>query len=357
MTTAAFSPDVRPTLPQSLQRGIGIVGAGGIVHYGHLPAYRQYGFHVAALASRSAEKVPATADKFGVTRRFTDWREMIALPEVEVVDVTYPFDEERLEIVAAAAQRGKHILMQKPLAHTLANATRLVELARRHGVLLAVNQNARWCPQYRAARLAIEAGLIGQPSFVSHLMSNNQDGAAWFQASWMARQPQFQILEYAVHHLDLVRFWLGREPVAVKASISRAPHQQSAGEMTASIQLRFADGGLANVSEYNAAADCVEPTSQFLIDGPDGRIRGCAMGPLEFEVVSRRLAAGPCRPALTGAWFPDGFAGTMGELMCAIEQQRQPSISGADNLRTLAIVFAAYRDALATEGTGASDRA
>ena len=83
---------------------------------------------------------------------------------------------------------------------------------------------------------------------------------------------------------------------------------------------------------------------------PDGRIRGCAMGQLDFEVVSNHLAAGPCRPALAGAWFPDGFAGTMGEWLCAIEEHRQPSISGADNLHTLEIVFAAYRDAVGAAG-------
>ena len=79
----------------------------------------------------------------------------------------------------------KHLLMQKPMAHSLAAAREMVELAERHGVLLAVNQNARWSPQYRAARLAIEAGLLGEVYLLVHEMQSTQDSQEWFQQRWL----------------------------------------------------------------------------------------------------------------------------------------------------------------------------
>lgn len=338
----AFAPNVRPVLPASRHHGIGIIGAGSVVHHGHMPAYRAAGFNVAAIASRREESVAAAARQWGITRTFTDWRRLVDLPEVEVVDVTYPFDEERLAIVQYAAERGKHILLQKPLAHSMENARRLVETARRHHVRLGVNHNARWCPQYRAARIAIEEGWIGAPHLIVHELQGNRDSQSWFQNGWYARVERFQILEYAVHHLDLVRFWTGREPSSVRATIGRKPGQHARGELIASIQLGFDDGALAVLIENNASHPAATPRTRFRIEGTGGVIEGQVLPRPEFALLSDRIGSEPVCTPLSGAWFPDGFIGTMADLMCAIEQNRPPSIDAEDGLNTLRLVFAAY---------------
>jgi hypothetical protein len=69
------------------------------------------------------------------------------------------------------------------------------------------------------------------------------------------------------------------------------------------------------------------------------------MGGTGVTVQSDLLDPGEHRPKLTGSWFPDGFIGTMGDLLCAIEERREPTVSGDDNLKTLDIVFKAYADA------------
>jgi predicted dehydrogenase len=339
-----FTPDILPAHPASPTHGIGIIGAGGIVQHGHLPAYRKAGFPVAGIASRTAESVARTADAWGIDARFTDWRALLDLPEVSVVDVTYPFDEERLEIVFEAAARGKHLLMQKPLAHSREAAAEMVRIAAEAGVKLAVNQNARWCPQYRAAWQAIHEGWVGDVYFVMHEMQNTQDSQAWFTARWYARQPRFQLLEYAIHHLDLMRFWTGQEPSRVTASVGRKPTQHSVGEMLVSVTLEFPGHALAVVVENNASHPHATPRSRFRIEGTKGMLSGEAMGDPHLTLVSDRLSA-PVTPDLPGAWFPDAFIGTMGDLLLAIDEDRDPHCSGADNLKTLEIVFKAYESA------------
>lgn len=344
MTT--FQPDfAMPRLRTPERHGIGVIGAGGIVRYGHLPAYRKAGFRVVGIASRDADKARSMAGQWGIPQAFTDWRQLLDLPEVTVADVTYPFDEERLEIVRAAAERGKHILMQKPMAHSPAAAEEMVRLCREHGVRLAVNQNARWAPAYRAAWQAVRAGLIGDMVLVTHEMQNNQDSQEWFNRRWYAQQARFVLMEYSVHHIDLLRYWTGQEPVRVRASVTRKPGQVSQGDMLAMVQMEFAGGALGLVLDNDAAYPKGDIYSRFRLEGTRGLITGEAMAAPGLRIQSDLLEGGECRPTLAGAWFPDAFQGTMGELLCAIEDGREPSNSGTDNLKTLRIVFDAYRDA------------
>jgi predicted dehydrogenase len=321
------------------------VGAGGIVQHGHMPAYRKAGLRVVGIASRREGSVRPAADRWGIPHAFTDWRRLLDLPEVTVVDVTYPFDEERLEIVRAAAERGQHILMQKPLAHSREAAHEMVAIARRHGVRLAVNQNARWCPPYRAVRMALEAGLLGDVYFLAHELESNQDSQAWWQQRWYSQQTRFQLLEYAVHHVDVIRFWAGVEPVRVTASLGRKPGQFAKGDMLGAITLEFPNKALAVLIENNATYAKTPVFARFRVEGTRGLAWGEGMGPAGVTVQSDLLEPGEHKPALAGNWFPDAFAGTMGELLCAIEENREPSISGEDNLKTLEIILRAYESA------------
>ena len=340
-----FQPDISPCLPQKLDYGIGIIGAGSIVQYGHMPAYRKAGFNVVGIASRSAESVESKANTWNIPWRSTDWRALLDLPQVQIVDVTYPFDEERLEIVREAAMRGKHILMQKPMAHTMGAAQEMVDIADHYGVLLAVNQNARWSPQYRAVKKAIDDGLLGDVYLLVHEMQNNQDAADWFVNRWYGQAERFQIMEYSVHHLDLMRFLTGLEPERVKASIAKKPTQRGSGDMIASIQLEFPNQALGIVVDDNTAYPPAGVFSRFKIEGTKGIIIGEAMSNVSLQIQSELLGEDVQEVELDGQWFPDGFIGTMGELMCAIEEKREPAISGRDNLKTLELIFAAYKSA------------
>src|ERR1700758_5670656 len=101
--------DYKPKLPQPMDRGIGIVGAGGIVNYAHLPAYKKAGFRVVGITDQNREKAEHTAKEHGIGKVCGSVEELLRLPEVEIVDIAvYP--AQQVAIVEQCTTVGKHLL-------------------------------------------------------------------------------------------------------------------------------------------------------------------------------------------------------------------------------------------------------
>lgn len=333
----------RPPAPKSALR-IGVIGAGGIVRDAHLPAYRKAGYHVSAICDVRRDSADAVARQFGIDAVETDPRALVERSDVDVIDLAIP-DVGRMEVVEAAAAAGKHLLIQKPLAHELAAARRIVELARKAGVVLAVNQNARWAPHFRAARSLIEGGHLGDVYLVRWEMRNFADSQPWARDGWYGQEKRFQILFWTIHHLDLVRFWMGQEPVRLYASLPTRLQQSMKGDVVSSIVMDFAGGQHASVLDNNASLPGRDVHQSFGIEGTRGLVEGDVARPDPLVV---RLASEPYavfRPPLEGQWYPEGFIGAMGDLLEAIEQGREPEVTGEDHIKTLQLVAASYDSA------------
>src|SRR5713226_5618179 len=96
--------DYRPKLPQRMDHGIGIVGAGGIVNYAHLPAYKKAGFKVVGITDRNREQAERTAKQHGIAKVYANVDELLRQPEIEVVDIAvYPAEQIVIVEQAAAA--------------------------------------------------------------------------------------------------------------------------------------------------------------------------------------------------------------------------------------------------------------
>jgi len=339
-----FHPVTIPTFPERSDMGIGIIGCGAVVQHGHMPAYRNSGFNVVGIASRTRGNVEAFARQWKIDVAFDDWRRLIEMPEVRIICLTYPFDDDRLNILRFAADHGKHVLIEKPMAHSREAADEMVRIARDGRIHLSVNQNARWCPQYWAAYQAIQQGLLGDIYFVSHDMQNNQESQDFFHAGYYAKQKQFQLVEYAVHHIDLVRYWTGVEPTAVRATIGKKPGQRAAGEMIAAVQMQLPNGGVATVVDDNVSHKDSPTLSRFRIEGTRGMIEGTTISQNRFAIRSDLFPSGLHELDLTGNWWPNSFAGTMGELMRAIETNTESTLSARDHLNTLRVIFDGYAD-------------
>src|SRR5215470_14148290 len=119
--------DYKPKMPQRSDRGIGIIGAGGIVNYAHLPAYKKAGFKVVGITDRDRVKAERTAKEHSIARVFGNVDELLTDPQVKIVDIAvYP--AEQATIVEKATAASKHLLCQKPFAEEYAKAVRNVEL-------------------------------------------------------------------------------------------------------------------------------------------------------------------------------------------------------------------------------------
>lgn len=323
-----------PPMPRGPSPGIGLVGCGGVSAY-HLAAYREAGFPVVALCSRTRAKAEARRDEFAPHADVCDdWRELIARDDVGVVDLAV-HAEIRAEMIEAALRAGKHVLSQKPFVTDLDVGLRLCNLADERGLKLAVNQNGRWAPHWSFIRQALADGVIGDVAGV-HL--SVQWDHTWTRGTAFDDMRDLVLFDFGIHWFDIVSCFLhGREPRRVFATRGRAAGQSNKAPMQAQALIEY-EGAQASIT-FDAAALHGARDSTVAV-GTKGTLR--SEGPdLNHQSVTLYTEEGVARPVLEGEWFRNGFVGTMAELLCAVEQQRAPYNSGRDNLRGLAICFAA----------------
>lgn len=323
--------------PVKSDYGIGIIGAGGIVNGAHLPAYRKAGLNVVAICDVKEDAVKSTANRWGIQNTYCEVEQLLARPDVDIVDIAIP-NQGRVEIVEAAAVAGKHILIQKPFAYSYEEALHMVQMAEKCGVKLAVNQNARWAPFYRAVKEILDTGVLGTPYLITHEMRINQD--ATMGDTWFAKVPHFLLVDYEIHHIDLMRYWSKQSPSRVYVSATKMPGQNFESEMTALSILEFPDGARATLTTVDTAQS-PDHFWRFSIEGSLGSLYGTIHRNYTNPCIQYFSNAQPkewVRPVVEGDWFPDAFYGSMFELMNAIQEDREPSTSGRDNLETIKVL-------------------
>jgi predicted dehydrogenase len=332
--------DVRPQPKEPRRLGIGLVGSGNIIENAHVPSYQAAGFRIAAITSRTEANARRVAAAKGIERVHRRVEDLVRDPEVAIVDVALPPDLQP-PVVMQAIGAGKHVLAQKPLAVTYRDAWAMVEAAERAGVTLAVNQNGRWDPSINAARRLILQGMLGTRLLASLTMHITMP---WQQYYKDPRYDRLMILHMSVHHIDQMRVLFG-DPASVWAYARKTPGQQQSGETIAQYALMYDDGFVASSLD-----DGVNWSTNFgiayRIHGTDAVMLGEIGWPHSTHStlkIQRKGEAGWTEPRFSRMWFPDAFSATMGELMCAVEEKREPSHSGRDNLGTMRAVIAAYR--------------
>ncbi len=264
--------------------------------------------------------------------------ELLNRPDIDVVDIaTHP--EVRGPLIKEAIQAGKHILSQKPFVTDLNEGRKLVAAARRKGVKLAVNQNGRWAAHVSYARQAIAAGLIGDVISV--------DMSVHWDHNWVADTPfndmhHLLLLDFGIHWFDMVHCYCGRVKARqVEAAIYCTPSQRAKPPLSGHAVVEYPNVQASIVLRGDARCG---PQDRTVIVGTRGTL--ISVGPnINQQSITLYTEQGIAVPHLTTKWFPDGFDGTMSELLCAIEEDREPYHSARDNLTSLALCFAALRSA------------
>ena len=335
---AAPSLPYRPQNPAHYNPHIGLIACGGITHT-HLKAYKAAGYKVVALCDVVRERAEQRRREFYPKAQvYTDHRALLHRDDVEVVDIA-AHPEERLPILREALLARKHILSQKPFVLDLSAGRKLVDLARKQNVKLAINQNGRWCPHFSYIRHAIAAGLIGRPIGV-HLSMH-------WDHNWVANTPFDQIrhlilYDFAVHWFDILTCFMGGKLAKrVYASIAHSPSQQTKQALLGQALVEYDDAQATLAFDGDVKFGTQD---RIYIGGTDGSITAYATNGAPVN-VTLYTAKGVARPRLNGAWFPDGFHGAMAELLCSIEENREPYNSAENNLHTLALCFAAIASA------------
>lgn len=333
------APDLayKPPHPRNYNPRIALMGAGGIAA-AHLDAYHGAGFDVVTICNRTLSKAVSRRDEYYPQARATDDYDAVLSDEtIEVVDIT-THPPERVELIEKALGAGKHVLSQKPFVLDLDTGERLVRLAADNGVKLAVNQNGRWAPHLAYMREAVTAGLIGD--LISCHISIHWDHS-WIKGTAFEQIDDLVFYDFAIHWFDFLSSVVGDRATSVFATKARAAGQTVAPPLLAQCLVRLDEGQASLVFD---ASTRFGPRDTTYIAGTAGSLK--SDGPdLGQQRVTLTTEAGQAVPALEGQWFNDGFRGAMGELLCAIEENREPLNYAAGNLRSLALAFAAIQSA------------
>jgi predicted dehydrogenase len=346
--------DYLPRLPKDKRIGIGCIGSGFIMADIHLVAYKNAGFNPVAIASRTENNARIVAERHGIPKVYGDYREMLDDPEVSIVDVAVPPDVQ-FSVIKEIVQRKDHIrgiLAQKPIARNYAESERIVDLCSQAGIVLGVNQNMRYDQSIRACKNILDRGYLGNP-----ILATIDMRAIPHWMPWQERQGFVSLRMMSIHHLDAFRYLFG-EPDRIFASVRPDPRTTFPHEDGIVLSILEYDSGFRASAWDDVWTGPVREGSEgdiyinWRVEGDEGLARGTIGWPrypcptpstIDFTTTLR--PGYWFQPRWREVWFPDAFVGTMAQLLCAVEDGGQPEISGADNLKTMALVDAAYRSA------------
>jgi predicted dehydrogenase len=311
-----------------------VIGCGAIARRAHVPALLAAGADVVAFASRSrasAEAAHAEAGGRGVV--VDDWHDILGRNDVDAVTICTP-NALHAEMAIAAAAAGKHVLVEKPIACTVAHADAMLAAAADADVLLMPAHNLRFAAPFVAAREAVARGDIGTVTMARAGFGHAGPGAWAPDATWFfdpALAGGGALLDLGIHMADLLRAVLGDDVVEVAAMIRREP---GAVEDAGTAVLRFAGGATATLQAswiVRGGRDL-----QLTVFGTAGMLHLDPSTPLTLRPLSG--------DAVTIA-MPDAVVDPYAAFVEAITNGTALPVTAADGRAALAIIDAAYRAA------------
>lgn len=223
---------------------VGLIGAGGITR-AHIPAYRQCADQavVTAIADAREEAAAAARTALGGGTVFSDWRDLLEHGEVDAVDICLPHDLHE-PVAVAAADAGKHILVEKPIARTLPEADAMIAAANRAGVTLMVCHDRRYHSEFVRIKALLDEGVIGR------LLCLRLDHNQYIRLQpehWIFQKERLgggAVMSCLTHQFDLMR-WYGGE-VATVGGLSLTMPERMEGEIIGVAPLRFTSGAIGD---------------------------------------------------------------------------------------------------------------
>ena len=305
------------------------------------------GAEVVALCDRDPVRLTETGERFGISRKYADAVEMFSNEEFDVVDIATTVASHRA-LTQTAAEAGKHVICQKPVAPSLADARHMVEAVERAGKIMMVHENFRWQSPIRTVIEALRGGAIGTPFFGRISFRSGYD--VFSGQPYLAKGERFIIEDLGIHILDIARALFG--DVARITAETRRINPNIRGEDVATMLLQH-KGGVSSVVDCSYAtkrAPETFPETLIEIDGSEGSLKLDAGYRLIIHRGGQNETRDVSPPLLPWAERPwhniqESVAIIQQDFITCLRDGKQPETSGRDNLSTFALVEAAYRSA------------
>jgi myo-inositol 2-dehydrogenase / D-chiro-inositol 1-dehydrogenase len=336
---------------------IGIVGSRFIANAHAQAIAMTPGAVLTAAASPTREHVEDFCGRWKAPHVFSDYREMLASGEIDAITVACPNDL-HAQVTIDAAKAGLHVLVDKPLAMTLAECDAMIAACAQAGVVLLYGENLCFAPKYVRAKELADEGAFGDVYYVRQLECHYGPHADWF---WdVERSGGGVLMDMGCHSIEYCRWVFGNAPVeSVYADLGRFVHgERTRGDDHSNIVIRFAptdrfpNGGIGVAENSWARAGGFDNRaeiygSQGLTVGDMGR--GGALQTFSAHGYSYSGEKSPWTRGWTWTSFDEawayGFPQEIAHFVHCIESGGQPMLSGADGRTVLEIICAAYLSA------------
>lgn len=308
------------------QIGFGIIGCGGIAQ-AHLKALEFVPeIRLVATCDIRKERAEDCAAQYGAARAYSDYTELARDPEIQAVSICLPHHLHR-DPTVACAREGKHVLCEKPMETTLADADAMIEASDQAGSVLMIGQVLRFRNANIEARRLIQHGAIGRPLNVLRRrlsLSKDYPGAPWSADPALAGG--WTLYGFGSHEVDSI-LWLMDSPARTVYATGRRnnPHWQDYDEIT--IQMTLDSGAMASQQH---SLNCAFGAWECIVIGEENSLK----------IETDRLLLGDeviPAPLQDGGGMREQFR----EFSASILEGREPEASGRNVRRTMVALEAA----------------
>ncbi len=324
---------------------IGVIGCGSIAKYRHLPEYKHNDqVVIAAVCDINEDRVNEVAEQYGV-KAYTNYEELLANPDIDVVSVCTP-NYLHAPISIAALQSGKHVLCEKPMATSREEAVQMINAAKLAGKKLMIAHNQRFVPSHQKARKLIESGELGKIySFRTAFGHGGPEGwSADGKESWFFKKEEAFIGamgDLGVHKTDLMRYILGEEFVEVGAFIETSAKQYANVDDTAVCVLKTESGIIGTLAaswSYVARED-----NSTIIYGENAILR--IEDDPNYSLIIQYKNGEVVKYELGGIQTNDAggqnSTQVINKFVASIVEDTEPAIPGEEGMKSLQVILAA----------------
>ncbi|MDE3181669.1 MAG: Gfo/Idh/MocA family oxidoreductase [Acidobacteriota bacterium] len=333
---------------------VGIIGSGFSSNLHAEALAGVAGAEITAVCSSSKEHAAEFARKWKIGYSTADYRELLGRKDVDAVAVGIPNDLHR-EVVVAAAEAGKHVILEKPIAHTLADARRMVEACKQRQVKLMYAETIVFSPKYVRARQLAEENAIGRVYMAKQSEKHSGPHSEWFYK--VERSGGGAIMDMGCHGIEWARWMFGKpKPKSVVAHCQRVLHtKRTRGEDNSVVILEFENGAIAVIENSWARQGGMDDRMELY--GTEGVILCDLLRGSSMETYSAKGYGYAVEKAgSTQGWtftvaeepYLYGFHHEFRHFIRCLQNNEAPQETGEDGLATLEIIYAAYESA----GTG-----
>lgn len=319
----------------------------GFFAQNHLNAWRDMrreGVELVAVCDVDRAKANAAAESFGISRIYADPVELFMSESLDFVDIATRMDTHE-HLVALAVRHGVRVIVQKPLAPDWQTSVGIVASAHAAGIKMAVHENFRYQAPMQAIKKVVESGVIGTPNWGRFSFRFGFD--VYKTQPYFHTEKRLVILDSGIHVLDLARFFLGE--VKHLSCETQRRNAKNIGEDTATMLLRHASGAVSIAESTYEARQIPDPILQTLvtIEGEKGSVKlheDYRMVVTASGQMTETPVGTPLLPWTSQPWhnLQESVLTTQRKIISAWMAGREAETSGEDNLKTFALVEAAY---------------